>query len=347
MTNIEKRQKFASRAKRTPNYIKNFSEDLKKVKDLEGIKKKSEKGLAFFYPEYNGAKGFLGNKDVCFISSRPSMNEFPPKSIKESSQVKNLIKFLGLLKDYRFTNAHLTDIIKTRSDAGFKISDLPEEELTLNLEILKRELEILKLKDLKLIAPISEQVEKFLRKDSIAQKILGKTLKQFKFTKLKFIKHYSWAYLYNKPAELEKDLKKLRIELNQIKYKKQNFRLLIVDDDHFVRVMYKNKSGKMGFDIFVLPDAGGQFIQKVLKIKPDLISLDIVMPNRDGYQAIKLLKQDKRTKQIPVFFLTNLSGKENRETGLKLGAVDYLVNSKASPEEVLKKYWNYLAENLK
>ena len=111
--------------------------------------------------------------------------------------------------------------------------------------------------------------------------------------------------------------------------------------------MYKNKSGKMGFDIFVLPDASGQFIQKVLKIKPDLISLDVIMPKRTGYQAIKLLKQDKRTKHIPVFFLTNLSEEENRKTGIKLGAVDYLVNAKIAPEEVLGKYWNYLADNLK
>jgi len=130
-------------------------------KKLIELKEQAKEKLTFFYPKKYGVKGFLGNKDVCFIMSRPSMNKFPsPKDTQ----------FYRLLKKYDLEESHLTDIMKTRCKAGFKIFhqkcnifqdiafqifSIPEDELVLNLKILKRELEILKLKGLKLIIPVS------------------------------------------------------------------------------------------------------------------------------------------------------------------------------------------------
>jgi DNA-binding response OmpR family regulator len=69
--------------------------------------------------------------------------------------------------------------------------------------------------------------------------------------------------------------------------------------------------------------------------QPDLILLDVRMPGMDGFGTIRRLKSDPRTQSIPVIFLTSAEDKEDRLTGLSLGAVDYIIKPYASEEEVL------------
>jgi putative two-component system response regulator len=59
-------------------------------------------------------------------------------------------------------------------------------------------------------------------------------------------------------------------------------------------------------------------------VKPDLIMLDVGMPDMDGYEAIKKLKSDDRFKDVPVIFLSAMSDEKSEMEGLKLGAVDYI-----------------------
>ncbi|MGI9133569.1 MAG: response regulator, partial [Rhodoferax sp.] len=67
--------------------------------------------------------------------------------------------------------------------------------------------------------------------------------------------------------------------------------------------------------------------EKALKLvsvdAPDLILLDIIMPDLDGYEVCRRLKSDSATQTIPVIFLTSKSDAEDEEMGLELGAVDY------------------------
>ena len=67
---------------------------------------------------------------------------------------------------------------------------------------------------------------------------------------------------------------------------------------------------------------------------PDLILLDIMMPEMNGYQVMERLQDDLTTRNIPVIFLTAMSADENETTGLRLGAVDYI--RKPFNAEVLK-----------
>ncbi len=57
---------------------------------------------------------------------------------------------------------------------------------------------------------------------------------------------------------------------------------------------------------------------------PDMILLDIMMPEMDGYEVCKILKEDPITAKIPIIFVTAMSSEENEEKGLELGAVDYI-----------------------
>lgn len=75
---------------------------------------------------------------------------------------------------------------------------------------------------------------------------------------------------------------------------------------------------------------------------PDLILLDIMMPETDGYEVLRRLRADPRTSEIPVIFLTAMSGAEDEERGLQLGAVDYITKP-ISPPIVLARVRNHVA----
>jgi sigma-B regulation protein RsbU (phosphoserine phosphatase) len=76
--------------------------------------------------------------------------------------------------------------------------------------------------------------------------------------------------------------------------------------------------------------------EKALKIAysdnpPDLILLDIMMPEMDGHEVCRRLKVDEKTRDIPIIFLTAMSEAEDEEKGLKLGAVDYITKPVSPP----------------
>ncbi|MFC1494556.1 two-component system response regulator [Thermodesulfobacteriota bacterium] len=85
---------------------------------------------------------------------------------------------------------------------------------------------------------------------------------------------------------------------------------------------------------------------------PDLILLDIMMPGLDGYQVIEKLKEDDKTKNIPVIFVTAMTQEEDEQKGLDLGAVDYiakpfrpgLVKSRVKNHIELKRHRDHLEE---
>ena len=77
---------------------------------------------------------------------------------------------------------------------------------------------------------------------------------------------------------------------------------------------------------------------------PDLILLDIMMPGMDGYEVCRALKADRKTRDIPVIFLTAMTGTEEERKGLELGAVDY-ISKPISPPILLARVRTHL--NLK
>ena len=73
------------------------------------------------------------------------------------------------------------------------------------------------------------------------------------------------------------------------------------------------------------------------KEKPDVIMLDVILPQLDGFSVLDQIKQDKTTKKIPVIMLTNLGTEEDKAKGEKLGALDYLVKASLTPGQVSEK----------
>ena len=104
---------------------------------------------------------------------------------------------------------------------------------------------------------------------------------------------------------------------------KERYKIICVDDVQCSLSMLKRRL--MG-QYEVYPAESTEIMYKVLeKVKPDLIIMDVNMPDIDGFDALKSLKENEKYTNIPVIFLTGNKDKESVFKGLHLGAVDYLV----------------------
>lgn len=119
-------------------------------------------------------------------------------------------------------------------------------------------------------------------------------------------------------------------------------KILLVEDDQTISWLYKTKLEVDGY-IVVTADNGVDAIKLAKQEKPDLVLLDVIIPQLDGFTVLEELKKDETTKNAPVIMLTNLGTDEDREKGKSLGAVDYLVKANMTPQEVseaVKKFLN-------
>lgn len=117
--------------------------------------------------------------------------------------------------------------------------------------------------------------------------------------------------------------------------------ILIIEDDRFLRELITQKLVKEGYEISEAID-GEEGIKKIKEKKPDLILLDLILPEIDGFEVLSKMREDPALAQIPVIILSNLGQKEDVERGLKLGAVDYLIKAHFTPGEIIEKIKNVL-----
>ncbi len=98
--------------------------------------------------------------------------------------------------------------------------------------------------------------------------------------------------------------------------------ILIVDDEETnIDILVNTLSGD--YDIAVAMD-GKSALEAVEEEPPDLILLDIMMPDMDGYEVCKRLKDNPETADIPVIFVSAFSATDEKQNGLESGAVDFL-----------------------
>jgi diguanylate cyclase (GGDEF)-like protein len=98
--------------------------------------------------------------------------------------------------------------------------------------------------------------------------------------------------------------------------------ILVIDDEKanlkILSELFKSKVN------IVLAKNGTQGIEKIIKFKPDLVLLDIIMPGMNGFEVIIQLKKNEETAAIPVIFITGLTDVVDESQGLALGACDYI-----------------------
>ena len=119
-------------------------------------------------------------------------------------------------------------------------------------------------------------------------------------------------------------------------------KILIVEDLPANNALYREVFTAAGFTVMLTANADDDFVAAVAAFAPDIISMDIMIGSstgvveRDGFDAIALLKADARTAHIPIIVLTNFSDDAKIARAKALGAVDYIVvqgqSIKALPE---------------
>ncbi|PID27590.1 MAG: hypothetical protein CSB55_08405 [Candidatus Cloacimonadota bacterium] len=103
-----------------------------------------------------------------------------------------------------------------------------------------------------------------------------------------------------------------------------NQTILIVDDESLNRMVLARSFSKLNYNTLEAED-GEQALRLLENSSVDIILLDIMMPDKDGYEVCAEIKKNPRTYEIPVIFITALSDRKSKIRGLETGAVDFIV----------------------
>lgn len=113
-------------------------------------------------------------------------------------------------------------------------------------------------------------------------------------------------------------------------------KILIIEDEAMLQRALSEFLTDENFEVISALD-GEEGISFAKNKNPDLILLDIILPKKDGYQVMEEIKNDEKTKKIPIILLTNLESAEDIERAFNAGATTYLVKSNYKLEDVVKK----------
>jgi DNA-binding response OmpR family regulator len=100
-------------------------------------------------------------------------------------------------------------------------------------------------------------------------------------------------------------------------------KVLLVDDDDMLRKMTEILLSKQGFEVLTAEN-GDKAIQQLKVMHPDVILMDVMMPDMDGFSVCREIKANPVTAGIPIVMLTALDNPENKVKGLEGGADDYI-----------------------
>lgn len=113
-------------------------------------------------------------------------------------------------------------------------------------------------------------------------------------------------------------------------------KIVCAEDDKLISTSLIEGFSAAGFEATPAYD-GEDAIDKIRKIKPDVVLLDIMMPKLDGFAVVWELKADPETSKIPVVMLTNLSDSETVSKILEAGITDYLLKSEQTIDQIIAK----------
>jgi two-component system, OmpR family, alkaline phosphatase synthesis response regulator PhoP len=113
-------------------------------------------------------------------------------------------------------------------------------------------------------------------------------------------------------------------------------KILIVDDDPVVHMLYKRHLEKEGFELLVARN-GVEALAVAAQTKPDLILMDVMMPAKDGLSALRELKQNEATRNVPVIVMTaSVSHYNTSSEEAKLGGAVGLLTKPLSPAKLVE-----------
>jgi len=113
-------------------------------------------------------------------------------------------------------------------------------------------------------------------------------------------------------------------------------KILIVDDDSFLLDMYALKFSQNNFEVYTAYN-GVQVLKKLKSgLRPDVILMDIIMPEMDGFEMLSKINADKLSPDSVKIILSNKSQQSDVEQGASLGVAGYITKASSTPAEVIE-----------
>lgn len=122
---------------------------------------------------------------------------------------------------------------------------------------------------------------------------------------------------------------------------KEKFKIAVIEDEEILSKALVSSLKDAGFNVVTAFD-GEAGLELILKEKPDLVLLDLLMPKQDGLYVIEEVRKNPEYKLIPIIVLSNFAGDLEIKRALKIGADDYFVKAQHPMEEVIDKVKEYL-----
>lgn len=125
---------------------------------------------------------------------------------------------------------------------------------------------------------------------------------------------------------------------------KKQKRILFIEDNQIISDLYKQKFKEEGLEL-VVAEKGKIGLEMLEKYHFDLLLLDIVLPDMDGWEILRRIKKNKRLADLKVVILSNLGQKTEVEKGLRLGCDKYLIKANYTPTEVVAQIKRMIKED--
>jgi CheY-like chemotaxis protein len=112
-------------------------------------------------------------------------------------------------------------------------------------------------------------------------------------------------------------------------------KILIVDDSETMLKVAQMMLAKEPYEVVIARD-GAEGVARALETNPDLILMDVMMPNMTGFEALRALRNNSQTRTVPIVMVTTQAEAESIETGYVIGCNDYIVKPVDSVELIAK-----------
>jgi len=117
---------------------------------------------------------------------------------------------------------------------------------------------------------------------------------------------------------------------------KKQKEILVIEDDQFLVKIYESKFKKEGFAVRSAYD-GEEGFKEIKKKLPNIIILELILPNLDGFSFLEKVKKEPKLADVPVIILSDLGQKSDIERGMELGAVEYFVKADTPLSKIINK----------
>jgi len=122
-------------------------------------------------------------------------------------------------------------------------------------------------------------------------------------------------------------------------------KIVIIEDDEILSKVLQEELAEAGYEVKQAFD-GKKGIELAESEQPDLVLLDILLPQKDGFAVLDVMKKSPTTSAIPVIIISNLGSDEELKKGLAMGASDYIVKSQHTTAQVAELVKNFLAKKI-